>query len=139
MRIRVTRANHAEGGEGRLLEFLGIKREFWVGEGGWVAVDFDGTLASTRNVGHFEYPFPLGGPVEEIIGLVGEILESGIGVKVFTARANEMELYGEKIRCWCRENVGRELEITSIKDYGMVCMLDDRAVGVKANEGVLYG
>lgn len=39
------------------------------------------------------------------------------------------------IEDWCLKHLGKVLQITSIKDYSMVELWDDRAIGVKMNTG----
>jgi hypothetical protein len=39
------------------------------------------------------------------------------------------------IDAWCLEHLGRTLEVTAIKDYGMLQLWDDRCVQVIPNTG----
>ena len=32
------------------------------------------------------------------------------------------------IKRWCKQHIGRELEVTNVKDFGMIELWDDRAV-----------
>lgn len=58
-----------------------------------------------------------------------------------TARASESDPGFRRaniraIRAWCLLHVGRELEVTATKDYGMIALWDDRAVHVVENTGL---
>jgi hypothetical protein len=43
------------------------------------------------------------------------------------------------IEAWCLEHVGEVLPVTNVKDFGMVCLYDDRAIQVEINTGRLIG
>lgn len=124
---------------------------------GWIGVDFDGTLA------HYEGwrdDGALGAPVPAMLERVKAWLAEGKEVRIFTARIWPIALfskdwdpkgpsavpksdllrceavrYGMAIQQWCREHLGQPLDVTCQKDYGMVELWDDRAVGVKINTG----
>lgn len=102
---------------------------------GWIGVDLDGTLAEYQGwvgVGH------IGPPIRLMVARVKDWLEQGWDVRIFTARAaerNPTELLA--IEEWCREHIGRALPVTATKDYQMVELWDDRAVGVEHNTGRL--
>ena len=107
---------------------------------GWFGVDLDGTLAKHEpgtGVDHVGEPIPL------MLERVREWLADGRVVKIVTARVarrswdrTESEHQRALIKAWCREHLGQELEVTCEKDYGMLELWDDRAVGVLLNEGV---
>lgn len=101
---------------------------------GWIGVDLDGTLA------HYDMwrgPMHIGRPVQEMAERVKRWLDSGRTVKIFTARVSgpDADQARVAIRHWCRQHLGRELEVTNVKDYGMVELWDDRAVQVAPNTG----
>jgi hypothetical protein len=123
---------------------------------GWIGVDFDGTLAvydGWKGASH------LGEPVGPMRERVKRWRAEGHQVKIFTARAYCPELpsvttpqYSEvmrrrgeavealrAIRAWCRQHLGETLEVTCVKDYGMIELWDDRAVQVIANTGEPVG
>ena len=57
-------------------------------------------------------------------------------VKIFTARvAYRNEGQRTLIKEWCLKHIGRELEVTCMKDQGMRELWDDRAVSVEKNTG----
>jgi hypothetical protein len=100
---------------------------------GWVGVDLDGTLADDTK----EEEFGIGPPVKEMVDRVKMWLSRGIEVRIFTARLSSKQWHTEQynIRQWCTKHIGKELEVTSCKDYDMVELWDDRAVTVERNTG----
>lgn len=101
---------------------------------GWIGVDLDGTLAHYEG---FEGPTIIGAPIEKMVSRVHRWLMAGRKVKVMTARVSQDE-DGEvenAIEEWCLEHIGRRLEVTCCKDYGMIELWDDRVVQVKINTG----
>ncbi|MEP6755178.1 MAG: hypothetical protein ABJA67_06740 [Chthonomonadales bacterium] len=106
---------------------------------GWVGVDLDGTLAVYEGSGHNF----IGAPVPLMVARVKAWLAEGVEVRIVTARANILSYLShadfmsdmQEIRNWCKEHVGQELQITCSKDFGMVEIWDDRAVGVEMNTG----
>ena len=115
---------------------------------GWIGVDLDGCLAEY----HGETAFEIGKPIPLMVERVKQWLHEGKRVKIMTARCDGGKValaMGDQrgvpyqdtekilgiIRAWCREHIGRELEITNQKDYGMIELWDDRAVTVEHNTG----
>lgn len=98
---------------------------------GWYGIDLDGTLAylDTKK-------FPeIGKPVPLIYEKLKKLLEVGVRVKIFTARASE-EIEIERIRKWLKENdLPENLEITNVKDYNCIEIWDDRVRRVLFNTG----
>jgi hypothetical protein len=91
---------------------------------GWVAVDFDGTLA------HYDgwVDGGLGAPIPAMVERVKRWLASGHTVKVFTARVGATGVITDKgnhdstdfaeeqrklIQDWCIEHIGVPLEVTA--------------------------
>lgn len=105
------------------LEKLAIER--------WEGVDFDGTLAHYNG---FKGKAVLGEPIPRMVKQVKEMLQSGLKVKIFTARASAPESV-TAIKAWCKQHLGQELEVTNVKDYGCIRIWDDRAVGIIENTG----
>lgn len=97
---------------------------------GYIAVDFDGTLAEYHGWKGEDH---LGAPVQVMVERVKAWLADGKKVKIFTARTENHI----GIMTWCQEHLGQVLEITNTKDYGMVTLYDDRAVQVELNTGRL--
>ena len=106
---------------------------------GWIGVDFDGTLCvyGVANAGD---------PVRSVVRYVRALLEAGYEVRVVTARvAPVLDEAGnlidtsrdrEEIERFCETHVGQKLPITHMKDYGMLCLIDDRAIQVQTNLGI---
>ena len=102
---------------------------------GWIGVDLDGTLAEYHG---WAPGGTIGKPVPAMLKRVKAWLNEGKDVRIFTARVAEAGSRNDevrKIKRWCREHLGRELEVTNAKDHGMVELWDDRAVEVQTNTG----
>lgn len=100
---------------------------------GWIGVDLDGTLAYYDDNSSIE---KVGTPIPDMLALVKKMINNGIRVKIFTARATDPEQL-PIIRKWLETNNLPELEITNIKDYYMIKLYDDRCVQVEKNTGRL--
>jgi hypothetical protein len=99
----------------------------------WTGVDLDGTLAYLdRNSAYDE----VGEPVPAMMALVRKMINNGIRIKIFTARAEDPEQF-PIIRKWLKDNNLPELEITNVKDYNMQRLYDDRCIQVERNTGRL--
>lgn len=110
---------------------------------GWWGVDLDGTLAHYDG---WKGPQHIGEPIPEMVERVRSWLAKGFDVRIFTARVwedgtperkAEARLARMAIVQWCQEHLGQVLQITNIKDYGMLALYDDRAVRVESNTGKL--
>lgn len=93
----------------------------------WIGFDFDGTLARTDNPGHFEPPYPLGEPFPEMLKAVRTLLDQGVAVKIFTARACEPAAI-PVVQNWTEKHGLGRLDVTNQKDYHLIRFYDDRAV-----------
>lgn len=109
---------------------------------GWIGVDLDGTLAHYDGWVGVHH---IGEPIEPMLVRVKGWLAAGRTVKIFTARVagHGMPIIGggvedaiTPIREWCVKHLGQELEVTNVKDFGMVELWDDRAVQVEMNTGI---
>ena len=109
---------------------------------GWIGVDLDGTLAHYDGWKGGDH---IGEPIAPMVERVKGWLAAGKTVKIFTARmhGHGMPIVGggvedvrTPIEAWCKEHIGAVLEVTNVKDFGMVELWDDRAVQVVSNEGV---
>lgn len=98
---------------------------------GWIGVDLDGTLAFYEG---WNGPDHIGEPIPEMLNRVKGWLEAGVEVRIFTARASIPEQI-PPIHVWCEKHIGVILQVTNVKDFGMVELWDDRAVRVIANKG----
>src|SRR5882762_6520481 len=106
---------------------------------GWYGVDLDGTLAFYdvwRGTDHIGEPIPL------MLVRVKKWIEQGIEVRIFTARVSgprngrDMVETTKSIENWCLKHVGKILPVTCVKDFGLIQLWDDRAVGVVPNAGL---
>ena len=97
----------------------------------WTGVDLDGTLAVWDGTSSLDR---IGPPVPPMMTFVRRMVENGIRVKIFTARASDPNQI-PKIQKWLEKNGLPPLEITNIKDYSMERLYDDRAVQVEPNTG----
>ena len=114
------------------------KREF---KGGWIGVDFDGTLAEYTG---WKGADVLGKPLMPMVHRVRQWLDQGVEVRIVTARAcpvkpegyeNDIPTAVAAIHEWCIEQFGQPLVVTYQKDYNMIELWDDRAVAVLPNDG----
>ena len=98
---------------------------------GWIGVDLDGTLAFYDTWKGANY---IGDPILPMLNRVKQWLSENREVKIFTARASRPEelVYVKK---WLVDNGLPELEITNVKDFGMIELWDDRCVQVIPNTG----
>ncbi len=106
---------------------------------GWIGVDLDGTLAyydEWRGIHH------VGAPIMPMCNRVREWLVAGKTVKIFTARVycpagsdRSLAEVLEPINKFSEREFDVALEVTNIKDFGMVELWDDRAVQVEMNTG----
>jgi len=134
------------------------------GDRGWIAVDFDGTLAHYNG---WKGPTELGRPIDAMRVRVADWLYQGRDVRVFTARCwpfplvpagvdpatirwiDDPSVTTERIahsaqavraiQDWCLVNFGKQLPVTCVKDLRMIELYDDRAVQVEENTGRLLG
>lgn len=98
---------------------------------GWIGVDLDGTLA------HYEGwigPSHIGEPVPAMLARVKKWILDGRTVKIFTARCCAPEQVPFIVEWLDRHGIGG-LEVTNVKDFGMIELWDDRCVRVVANTG----
>lgn len=106
---------------------------------GWIGVDLDGTLAYYD---HWRGEEHIGEPIPKMASRVRGWLAKDVEVRIFTARATKREdgkdnLAIAAIKAWTLRHFGQELEVTNVKDYGLIALYDDRAVGVEENTGEL--
>jgi len=95
--------------------------------------DLDGTIAEYHGWKGEQH---IGDPIPDMINLIKNILdERKYKVKIFTARCEIVE-YIPFIRKWVEEHIGVDLEITNVKGFDCVLIIDDRACNVKSNEGI---
>lgn len=103
---------------------------------GWIGVDLDGTLAhydGWKGIDH------IGAPIPAMVQRVKDWYYAGRTVKIFTARVScaepERTEAVNHIFRWLQNHGLPPLEITNVKDFGMIELWDDRAVQVVVNTG----
>lgn len=98
-----------------------------------LAVDLDGTLAERQSPFN---PLSVGEVIKPMLTKVKAQLAKGRKVVLFTARASTMDAKAEKaIKAWLKEHGLEKLEITCTKTPDITEFWDDRARGVKVDEG----
>jgi len=105
---------------------------------GWIGVDLDGTLAHYESFGDGG----IGAPIKPMVRRIKHYLKQGKDVRILTARAatfDDAELLKQTARIdqFCAEQFGQVLRITASKDSHMYMLLDDRAMQVILNKGIL--
>ncbi|HEX5426527.1 MAG TPA: hypothetical protein VFW94_23470 [Candidatus Acidoferrales bacterium] len=112
---------------------------------GWIGVDLDGTLAQ---YGGWVDEHHIGAPIPAMVERVKQWLSEGREVRIFTARVavadgnlarSGPEQISESIQQWCEKHIGQRLAVTNVKDFGMICLYDDRCIQVERNTGRLIG
>lgn len=104
---------------------------------GWIGVDLDGTLAHYNGWDEGR----IGPPIKPMLNRVLDWLNAGTEVRIVTARACVPEQI-PPIRAWLVEHLGpkgADIKITNAKDFSMIELWDDRAVGVRTNTGLRVG
>lgn len=109
---------------------------------GWIAVDFDGTLAEYKSGTHERYTF--GNVIVVMRDRILKWINEGFTVKIFTARLSGLHPFVEdgvriELQNWCERNGLPRLEVTNVKDHQMLILFDDRAIQVEANTGKIIG
>lgn len=110
------------------------------GVNAWIGVDLDGTLAHYEGWVDIDV---IGEPIAPMVERVKRWLAEGHEVRIMTARAaphpdrSELDIsrFHSALKAWCNEHIGQELRATCVKDFGMIELWDDRAVGVEENTG----
>lgn len=102
---------------------------------GWIGVDLDGTLAHYTGWQGFEH---IGDPVPVMSARVKQWINEGKEVKIFTARACLSDQI-PVVKAWLRRHGFGDLDVTCMKDFGMVELWDDRCVQVVVNTGERVG
>lgn len=106
-----------------------------------IGIDLDGTLATKFDNEDYN-PGVIGEPVAPMVEQAKRWLAEGHDVVIFTARVSpsnaesDIVVAKDAICRWCRLVFGRELEITSDKDFRMSELWDDRARQVVTNTGL---
>jgi len=99
----------------------------------WIGVDLDGTLAHYDGWKGFEH---IGDPIPATVDLINKLISEGTKVKIFTARAIDPGAI-PTILDWIKVHNLPDMEVTNIKDLGMIALIDDRAIRININSGEL--
>lgn len=102
----------------------------------WIGFDLDNTLAKYEK--KYMRQGKIGEPIKPMIEKLKQILEKGIKVKIFTARAHSPKNI-PPIKKWLKDNHLPDLEVTNIKDPGMWVLFDDRVIQVEPGTGKIIG
>ena len=132
--LRIEKGTDAQGQAGHWVAFDHGAPLTFVAEQHWVGVDLDGTLSRTDNPGHFSPPYPLGEPIPEMLLLVKSLLDAGVRVKIFSARACEPKSI-PVVQAWAERHGLGPLEVTNQKDFDLIRFYDDRAIAMVPNAG----
>lgn len=112
---------------------------------GWIGFDLDGTLAEYKS---WVSSTHIGPPIAPMVARLKAYRAQGWECRILTARASmahpgatheDVQANLKAIREWCLEHLGEVLKVTCMKDYAMVRLYDDLAVGVIKNTGRLVG
>ena len=114
-------------------------------QGGWVGFDLDGTLATYDGWKGWDH---IGDPIQKTVDLAKSIMDQGVEVKILTARASAVsralnnlsfEQVEAVIQAWTEKHIGAKLSVVTEKDCNMYFFVDDSAVQVEKNTGVILG
>ena len=105
-------------------------------EGGWIAVDWDHSLATEGPEGGDHQT--AGEPIPAMVDRVKEWLSRGKDVRIFTARMSRPDADRQRriIEEACESWFGQKLPVTNVKDSRMAELWDDRAVRLERDTGL---
>ena len=102
----------------------------------WVGFDFDGSLATYDGWKGWQHT---GEPIPEVVACARALIERGVKVKIFTARVADCPEAAEPVRAWALQHLLAHVEVTNIKDQGMIELWDDRVIALERNTGRVLG
>ena len=91
----------------------------------WVGFDFDGVLVEFPAPGE-----PYGRDIPDMVNLLRLLLDHGITVKIFSARAGN-PISKSIVQSWLNLR-GLNIPITDTKDFSLVAIFDDLAITSRA-------
>lgn len=103
----------------------------------WIAVDFDGTLATHGRTDPND-PYAVGKPIPKMVDRVKDWVKQGKEVRIFTGRLGgdgNASKHTKAIHGFLEKQGLPKLAVTNVKDHHMQELWDDRAVGVVKNTG----
>lgn len=99
----------------------------------WIGFEFDGVLVVIDPV-----TGDIGDPIQSTVDRIATILDDGLcNVKIFSAKASLPDKVAE-IHHWLETHNIPKLEVTNVKDFGMIGLFDYRATTVLPNTGVTW-
>lgn len=115
----------------------------------WLKQGVEVKIFTARVAGHGMWDISIEGAAdgysrkEELVRLLKTPFDHGVDRPSDLAIIDEIESLDGKykvdtitpIKEWCKQHIGFELEVTNVKDFGMIQLWDDRAVRVVANTG----
>ena len=105
-----------------------MKKECW-------AFDLDGTMAKRQEPFN---PYSVGEPIKAIVDIALDAGKRGIKLLCFTARAHSRDpKMLSTVRTWLDQQGLKDMKITNIKVPTIDRFIDDKAVGVVPDKGVL--
>jgi hypothetical protein len=109
-------------------------------DGAYVAFDLDGTLAEFDFDKWADGDTSIGAPIKSMVEMVKMYIESGVNVKIFTARIStgedsEQAKIVNDIQDWCERAGLPKLDVTNLKTYKMTKLYDDKAEEIMTNKG----
>lgn len=132
--LQIRKGADATGAAGAWVLFEAGAEPVFVSQQQWVGVDLDGTLSRDDNPGHFEPPYPLGDPIPQMVAMVKSLIEGGVNVKIFSARACDPSRI-PLIQAWAEKHGLGRMEVTNSKDFDLIRYFDDRAIQMLPNQG----
>ena len=136
--LNIQQGTDSNNNSGAWVNFVPGQAPVFVAKTHWVGFDFDGTISRNVIKEYTKPPYSLGEAVPEMIATAKSLLEAGITIKVFTARARD-PLSIPSIQDWTeRHGLGR-LEVTDRKDFDLIRFFDDRAIPVPASDSLCNG
>ena len=107
---------------------------------GWVGFDFDRTLVhyqqgDYKRQGKTHIREPIMSMVKRTLNLI----QAGYSIKILTARDIQDPEIAQAINEWSLNMLGTQVPLTQTKDPHMICLFDDRAIAVMANDGRILG
>jgi hypothetical protein len=108
-----------------------------------IGVDFDGTLVKWHHKDQTGYiPSRVGEPIPKMIDLIKGLMANGHEIVIFTARVHpffkdQAEVAKKAVQEFTLEQFGAVLEVTCMKDPRMALIIDDIAVSVAKDQGII--
>jgi hypothetical protein len=112
---------------------------------GWIGFDLDMTTAEYHPGDYNKYGAShIGKPIPRTVDRIIRYIQEGYECRILTARLDPnndepRETTIRRIQEWCEKHIGYVLPVTDKKDFNMIALFDDRAIGVVPNTGEIIG